>query len=68
MRHKQHPMIVGSTQTGTEDWLGWQMRSLSKASAETRSRNIDVCTVLGRERLSWAGHVARFGFDGKLST
>ena len=38
---------------------------MSRAGAEIRANNIDAANLLKNERLSWAGHVARFGLDEK---
>ena len=65
MSLKRKPILAEGKRIGSEPWLDWQIRSMSRAGAETRSRNLEACHLLTRERLSWAGHVARFGLDDK---
>ena len=51
--------------TGIEPWLDWQIRSMTRASSETKKVNLNADSLMHAERLSWAAHVARFGLDGK---
>ena len=62
---KRRPVVVNGKKTGTEPWLDWQIRSMSRAGSEIRQRNLEIDSLLDAERLSWAAHVARFGQDGK---
>jgi hypothetical protein len=59
------PILVGGDNVGTEPWLDWQIRSMSKAGSEISQRGLGFGSMLDAERLSWAAHVARFGQNGK---
>ena len=66
MRLKRRPVCNHEgNKIGIEPWLDWQVRSMSRAGAETRKNNIDAIHLLTQERLSWAGHVSRFGLGEK---
>jgi len=62
---KRHHIIVNGRKIGTEDWLAWQIRSMSRASTEIRSRGLEIAHLVKVERVSWAGHVCRFGLADK---
>ena len=66
MRLKRKPVCdIDGNKVGIEPWLDWQIRSMSRAGAETLAIHIDAIYFLTKERLSWAGHVSRFGLDDK---
>jgi hypothetical protein len=62
---KRRPTIFQGERLGTEEWLAWQIRSMSRAGSETRARSLGIAELVQQERLSWAGHVARFGLHDK---
>ena len=56
MKLKRHPM--GDQ---VEPWLQWQIRTLHKAEAVAQQFHVAIEQKFHDQRLSWAGHLARFG-------
>ena len=65
MRLSRRPVFAeDGTKLGVENWLDWQIRSVSKAGTEIRANKVDMGQLLDGERQSWAGRVSRLGLDG----
>ena len=48
-----------------ESWLEWHKRTLASAKDVAIKNGVWIETVLWETRLSWAGHIARMGTEGK---
>ena len=66
MRLKRQPLVDASSNVvALEPWLDWHKRSLDRAKKELETRSLSTQHCLDAEKHAWAGHVARFGTDGK---
>jgi hypothetical protein len=63
IRIKRQPMGRGRL----EPWVDWQVRSLRIAADIIGREGMSIGNTLHELRLSWAGHIARFGLGGKDS-
>ena len=62
LKLKRWPIVdQDGTKTGTEPWLDWQIRSMTRASSEMRKRHLEIGPLLDGERKSWAARVSRLG-------
>jgi hypothetical protein len=60
MHLKRRPLVEGGIKVGMENWLDWQVRSMSRASAEMRKHGCSMGNLINDERLAWAGkHLAK---------
>ena len=61
MHVKRRPLSPGRL----EPWVDWQVRSLREAATAIANNDMIIGQTLHNLRNSWAGHIARFGFEGR---
>jgi len=63
---KRRPVVdENGVNTGSEQWLDFYKRSMSRAGTEIRTRNMGMTNLVGKEVRRWADHISRMGLEGK---
>ena len=50
---------------GTEPWLDYYKRSMSRAGVEIDNRGMQMSNLVGKEVKRWADHISRIGLEDK---
>ena len=65
MRVKRRPVLnEEGSKIGVENWLDWQIRSMTNAGTQILKHDVDMSKLMHKERQAWADRVSKLGSDG----